>query len=117
MSSTRSTSRRAAGAYGALKAAGKAKDALIVSVDGGCPGVKNIAAGVIGATAQQYPLLMASKGVEAAVEYAKTGKKPEPSPGPRFLQHRRLACDRQAGRRRSVDLVEGRPRQVLGLKR
>ena len=69
----------AAGAYGALRAAGKAKDALIVSVDGGCPGVKNIAAGVIGATAQQYPLLMASKGVEAAVEYAKTGKKPEPT--------------------------------------
>ncbi len=69
----------AAGAYGALRAAGK--DALIVSVDGGCPGVKNVAAGVIGATAQQYPLLMASKGVEAAVEYAKTGKKPQPSPG------------------------------------
>ena len=75
----------AAGAYGALKAAGKAKDALIVSVDGGCPGVKNIAAGVIGATSQQYPLLMASKGVEAAVEYAKTGKKPEPTPGLDFF--------------------------------
>ena len=84
-SSIRSTSRRAAGAYGALKAAGKAKDALIVSVDGGCPGVKNVAAGVIGATAQQYPLLMASMGVEAAVEYAKTGKKPEPSPGLDFF--------------------------------
>ena len=75
----------AAGAYGALKAAGKDKDALIVSVDGGCPGVKNVAAGVIGATAQQYPLLMASKGVEAAVEYAKTGKKPQPSPGLDFF--------------------------------
>lgn len=75
----------AAGAYGALRAAGKAKDALIVSVDGGCPGVKNIAAGVIGATAQQYPLLMASLGVEAAFEYAKTGKKPQPSPGLEFF--------------------------------
>jgi fructose transport system substrate-binding protein len=75
----------AAGAYGALKAAGKAKDVLIVSVDGGCPGVKNIAAGVIGATAQQYPLLMASMGIEAAVEYAKTGKKPQPSPGLDFF--------------------------------
>ena len=51
----------AAGAYGALRAADK-DDALIVSVDGGCPGVKNVAAGVIGATSQQYPLLMASKG-------------------------------------------------------
>jgi fructose transport system substrate-binding protein len=75
----------AAGAYGALKAAGKDKDAIIVSVDGGCPGVRNVAAGVIGATSQQYPLLMASKGVEAAVEYAKTGKKPEPSPGLDFF--------------------------------
>jgi fructose transport system substrate-binding protein len=75
----------AAGAYGALKAAGKDKDAIIVSVDGGCPGVKNVAAGVIGATAQQYPLLMASKGIEAAVEYAKTGKKPQPSPGLDFF--------------------------------
>jgi fructose transport system substrate-binding protein len=75
----------AAGAYAALKAAGKDKGALIVSVDGGCPGVKNVAAGLIGATAQQYPLLMASLGVEAAVEYAKTGKKPDPSPGLDFF--------------------------------
>jgi fructose transport system substrate-binding protein len=67
------------------ESADKAKGAIIVSVDGGCPGVKNIAAGVIGATAQQYPLLMASKGIEAAVEYAKTGKKPQPSPGLDFF--------------------------------
>jgi fructose transport system substrate-binding protein len=75
----------AAGAYAALKAAGKDKGALIVSVDGGCPGVKNVAAGIIGATSQQYPLLMASKGVEAAVEYAKTGKKPQATPGLDFF--------------------------------
>jgi fructose transport system substrate-binding protein len=30
---------------------------------------------VIAATSQQYPLKMASLGVEAAVEYAKSGKK------------------------------------------
>lgn len=75
----------AAGAYAALKAAGKVKDTIIVSVDGGCPGVKNVAEGVIGATAQQYPLLMASLGVEAAVEYAKSGKKPAASPGLDFF--------------------------------
>jgi fructose transport system substrate-binding protein len=75
----------AAGAYNALKAAGKADKTVIVSVDGGCPGVKNIADGVIGATSQQYPLLMAAKGVEAAVEYAKTGKKPETTPGLDFF--------------------------------
>lgn len=45
----------AAGAYEALKAVGREKDVLIVSVDGGCPGVKNVAEGVIGATSQQYP--------------------------------------------------------------
>lgn len=65
----------AAGAYQALKAAGKEKNVLIVSVDGGCAGVRNVAAGVIGATSQQYPLKMASMGVDAGVNYAKTGKK------------------------------------------
>jgi len=65
----------AAGAYQALKAAGKEKGVLIVSVDGGCAGVKNVKAGVIAATSQQYPLKMASMGVEAGVEYANGGKK------------------------------------------
>ncbi|MBU2360279.1 MAG: substrate-binding domain-containing protein, partial [Alphaproteobacteria bacterium] len=46
----------AAGAYEALKAVGRENDVLIVSVDGGCPGVQNVADGVIGATSQQYPL-------------------------------------------------------------
>lgn len=39
----------AAGAYEALKAFGKENDVLVVSVDGGCPGVRNVADGVIGA--------------------------------------------------------------------
>jgi fructose transport system substrate-binding protein len=66
----------AAGAWTALKSAGKSKsDVTIVSVDGGCAGVRNVKAGVIDATSQQYPLLMASKGVAAVVNYAKTGKK------------------------------------------
>ncbi len=65
----------AAGAYQALKAAGKEKGVVIVSVDGGCAGVRNVKAGAIAATSQQYPLKMAAMGVEAGVEYAKTGKK------------------------------------------
>ncbi|MDO9203769.1 MAG: substrate-binding domain-containing protein, partial [Hydrogenophaga sp.] len=65
----------AAGAYKALKAAGKEKGVVIVSVDGGCAGIKDVGAGVISATSQQYPLRMASMGVAAGVEYAKTGKK------------------------------------------
>jgi len=67
----------AAGAWTALKSAGKSKaNTTIVSVDGGCAGVRNVKAGVIDATSQQYPLLMASRGVAAVVKYAKTGKKP-----------------------------------------
>ena len=66
----------AAGAWTALKNAGHTKGATtIVSVDGGCAGVRNVKAGVIAATSQQYPLKMASRGVQAVVTYAKTGKK------------------------------------------
>ncbi|WP_408647155.1 sugar ABC transporter substrate-binding protein [Trinickia dabaoshanensis] len=65
----------AAGAYRALKTAGKEKNVLIVSVDGGCEGVRNVKAGEIAATSQQYPLKMAALGVDAGVEYAKSGKK------------------------------------------
>jgi fructose transport system substrate-binding protein len=75
----------AAGAYEALKAFGKDKDVLIVSVDGGCPGVRNIGDGIIGATSMQFPLKMASMGVDAIVEYAKSGKKPENTPGLNFF--------------------------------
>jgi fructose transport system substrate-binding protein len=66
----------AAGAYNALKRAGKEKGVVIVSIDGGCQGIKDVAAGEIAATSQQYPLKMAAMGVEAGVEYANTGKKP-----------------------------------------
>lgn len=75
----------AAGAYEALKAIGRENDVLIVSVDGGCPGVKNVEAGVIGATSQQYPLLMASLGVEAVKKWADEGVKPENTPGKDFF--------------------------------
>jgi fructose transport system substrate-binding protein len=75
----------AAGAYEALKSFGKEGDVLIVSVDGGCPGVQNVKEGVIGATSMQFPLLMASMGVEAVVKYAETGEKPQPTPGLDFF--------------------------------
>jgi fructose transport system substrate-binding protein len=67
----------ALGAWNALKKAGKTKaGTTIVSVDGGCAGVRNVKAGIIDATSQQYPLLMASRGVAAVVKFAKTGVKP-----------------------------------------
>ena len=75
----------AAGAYETLKDFGKTDDVIVVSVDGGCPGVQNVADGVIGATSQQYPLLMASLGVEAIKKWADEGIKPEVTPGKDFF--------------------------------
>lgn len=75
----------AAGAYEALKAFGMEDGVLIVSVDGGCPGVANVKDGVIGATSQQYPLLMASKGIEAIKAWADSGEKPKNSEGLNFF--------------------------------
>lgn len=66
----------AAGAYKALTAAGKARSVVLVSVDGGCQGVRDVASGAIAATAQQYPVRMAELGVAAGLNYLKTGKKP-----------------------------------------
>lgn len=75
----------AAGAYEALKAAGREKDVVIVSVDGGCPGVANVKAGTLGATSQQYPLKMASLGVEAVAKFIEDGTKPANDAGEEFM--------------------------------
>ncbi len=64
------------GAYTAIQNAGLEDQILIVSVDGGCPGVQGVVDGQIAATSQQYPLRMASLGVEAVVGYAQTGSGP-----------------------------------------
>ena len=69
----------AAGAKLALDAAGM--EALIVSIDGSCTGVQDVADGNIGATSMQFPLLMASLGVEAIA----TGDIPANSEGLDFL--------------------------------
>ncbi len=74
----------AAGAYEGLVAVGRENDVLVVAVDGGCPGVQNVADGVIGATSQQYPLLMASLGIESIVQYAKDGTLPANTEGKDF---------------------------------
>ncbi|CAD6010110.1 substrate-binding domain-containing protein [Agreia sp. COWG] len=73
------------GAYQALQAAGKEKGVLLVSIDGGCAGVKNVADGVISATAQQYPVKMAELGVEAISKLATDGTKPSASAGLDFF--------------------------------
>ena len=96
----------AEGAFQALKAAGKT--ALIVSVDGGCPGVASVKSGVIGATSQQYPLLMASKGIEAIVAFAKDGTKPKVSDGLTFFNTGvNLITDKPAAGVPSIDSTKG----------
>ena len=98
----------AAGAYEALKAVGMESGVLIVSVDGGCPGVKNVEAGVIGATSQQYPLLMASLGVEAIKKFAETGEKPKPTEGKDFFDTGvSLVTDKPAEGVPSISVKEG----------
>ena len=66
----------AAGAHRALAAAGRERDVIVVSVDGACQGVRDIQAGRLSATAQQYPVKMAELGVAAGAAFIKTGKKP-----------------------------------------
>ncbi len=101
----------AAGAYEALAAIGRENDVLIVSVDGGCPGVQNVADGVIGATSQQYPLLMASLGIEAIAQFAKDGTLPANTEGKNFLDTGvSLVTDKPADGVDSISVAEGTDR-------
>ncbi|WP_411839460.1 sugar ABC transporter substrate-binding protein [Paracoccus sp. ME4] len=98
----------AAGAYEALKSFGMEGNATIVSIDGGCPGVQNVEAGVIGATAQQYPLLMASMGIEAIAAFAADGTKPEASEGLDFTNTGvNLVTDKPVEGVPSISVAEG----------
>jgi fructose transport system substrate-binding protein len=67
------------GANAALEAAGKVigEDVIVVSVDGGLAGVEGVEGGSIQATSQQYPLRMATLGLEAIKEIAEGGAPPE----------------------------------------
>jgi fructose transport system substrate-binding protein len=98
----------AEGAYQALKAAGKESQAIIVSVDGGCPGVASVKSGVIGATSQQYPLQMASKGIEAIVAFAKDGTRPAVTEGLSFFNTGvNLVTDQPVEGVPSIDTTKG----------
>jgi fructose transport system substrate-binding protein len=98
----------AAGAYEALKSIGRENDVLIVSVDGGCPGVANVKDGVIGATSQQYPLLMASLGIEAIAAWAADGTKPQATEGKDFFDTGvALVTDQAVDGVESIDTAKG----------
>jgi fructose transport system substrate-binding protein len=98
----------AVGAYQALKAVGLESQVLIVSVDGGCPGVASVKDGVIGATSQQYPLQMAALGVEAIAKFAADGSKPAPTEGKSFFDTGvALVTDKPAAGINSIDTAKG----------
>jgi fructose transport system substrate-binding protein len=99
----------AAGGFEALKAAGKDDGSvLIVAVDGGCPGVANVKDGVIGATSQQYPLLMASMAMEAIKKFAETGEKPTVTAGLDFFDTgAQLVTDKPVAGVESIDTAKG----------
>jgi fructose transport system substrate-binding protein len=96
------------GAYKALQAAGKATGVLIVSVDGGCNGVNLVKTGVIGATSQQYPLKMASLGVQAINDLVTKGTKPAVTQGLDFYNTGvALVTDKPATGVESIDTTAG----------
>jgi fructose transport system substrate-binding protein len=96
-----------AGGAAALKAAG-VKNALVVSVDGGCEGVASVKSGVLGATSQQYPLKMAQLGVDAITKIARGGEKPAVSPGLDFYDTGvALVTDKPATGVESIDTTKG----------
>ena len=97
----------AEGAFQALTKAGKT-GVLVVSVDGGCPGIASVKAGVIGATSQQYPLKMAGLGIDAIAAFAKDGTKPAATEGLTFFNTGvNLVTDKPAEGVPSIDTTKG----------
>jgi fructose transport system substrate-binding protein len=66
----------ARGAYVALQAKGLTGQVVIGSIDGSCQGVTDVKDGKIAVTVMQFPKAMAEQGVQAAVEFARSGEKP-----------------------------------------
>ena len=98
----------AAGAYAALEAAGLEDDVTIVSIDGSCTGVQLVADGVLGATSQQYPGVMAEKGVETIADMVGGGSAPANSDGLEFVNTgTALVTDEAFDGLESVDTAEG----------
>jgi fructose transport system substrate-binding protein len=97
----------AVGAQQALKAA-NVQNALVISIDGGCDGVKQVKDGLINATSQQYPLKMAELGVKAIKAIATGGQKPQVTQGLDFYDTGvALITDKPAAGVESIDTAKG----------
>lgn len=73
------------GAFAALQAAGKTKQAFIATIDGSCEGMTNVKSGMFAADATQYPGKMAGLGVSSVAKLARGGPTPGTSAGKDFL--------------------------------
>jgi fructose transport system substrate-binding protein len=73
------------GAYAALTAAGKQKQALLVTIDGSCQGIDLVRRKIFDADATQYPGKMAQLGVRAIAKIARGGPPPTKTGGKNFL--------------------------------
>ncbi|MER7274184.1 substrate-binding domain-containing protein [Dactylosporangium sp. NPDC000244] len=97
----------AVGAQQAIKAAG-GPSPIVVSIDGGCDGVRQVRDGLINATSQQYPLKMAELGVKAIKQIASGGQKPQVSSGLDFYDTGvALVTDKPASGVESIDTAKG----------
>jgi fructose transport system substrate-binding protein len=98
------------GADEALKAAGiDHSQVFMVSVDGGCQAMDAIDKGVIDATSQQYPLIMAKKGVDTIASIAKGGSVPKPPSGQDFINTgTKLVTNTPADGVDSIDTTKGK---------
>ena len=105
----------AAGAFEALKAVGNEKNVLIVSVDGGCPGVKNVAEGRDRRHLATVSAADGGDGHRGDQEVRRHWREAEADGRQDFLRHRRHAHHRQAGSWCRFHRHQGRPGQVLGL--
>jgi fructose transport system substrate-binding protein len=95
------------GAVQALKAAG-VKNALVVSIDGSCRGVKAVVDGDFGAVAQQYPSAMGRLGVKAVVDHIRNHVDPVPPKGADFVDTGiTLVTDKPVAGLESIDSKKG----------
>jgi fructose transport system substrate-binding protein len=95
------------GAVQALKAA-EVKNALVVSIDGSCRGVKAVASGDFGALSQQYPSKMGQLGVKAVIDHIRKGVEPVNSKGLDFVNTGiTLVTDKPIAGLESIDSKKG----------
>jgi fructose transport system substrate-binding protein len=95
------------GAVQALKASG-VKNALVVSIDGSCRGVKAVVDGDFGAVAQQYPSAMGRQGVKAVIDHIRHRIDPVPPKGTDFVNTGiTLVTDKPVSGLSSIDSKKG----------